>query len=219
MDKMVAYIPIRLNSKRVKGKNIKILGNKPLFLWSLETLLKLDIKVYIYTNWCDELQKICDEYNVDGDIEFLTRPKYLDDDLTKGIDIYKSFAKDVPSENYLLTHCTSPFTSVETYKQLMNAVLNDGYDSAFTVCKHQTFSWYKNKPINFDLPRPRTQDMEPVYIETSAGYCYNKSVLDKNARTGDNYKMIVTEAKESTDIDEYQDFHYANIMIQNGGEK
>ena len=36
--KTVAFVPIRLNSKRVVGKNLKMLGGKPLLRYILDTL-------------------------------------------------------------------------------------------------------------------------------------------------------------------------------------
>ncbi len=39
--KIVAILPMKANSDRVKGKNFKILGNKPLFRWILDTLLEV----------------------------------------------------------------------------------------------------------------------------------------------------------------------------------
>ena len=39
--KLIAILPMKANSERVKGKNFKILGEKPLFKWILDTLLFL----------------------------------------------------------------------------------------------------------------------------------------------------------------------------------
>jgi CMP-N-acetylneuraminic acid synthetase len=39
--KVVAFVPIRLNSKRVVGKNLKLLGAKPLMWYILETLTRV----------------------------------------------------------------------------------------------------------------------------------------------------------------------------------
>ena len=36
--KIVAFSPIRLNSKRVKGKNLKMIGGKPMLCHIFETL-------------------------------------------------------------------------------------------------------------------------------------------------------------------------------------
>ena len=37
----VAFVPIRLNSKRVEGKNLRLLGGKPLLSYILETLVSV----------------------------------------------------------------------------------------------------------------------------------------------------------------------------------
>ena len=40
--KTVAFVPIRLNSKRVVGKNLKSLGGQPLMCYVLNTLAKVN---------------------------------------------------------------------------------------------------------------------------------------------------------------------------------
>ena len=48
--KTVAFVPIRLNSKRVVGKNLKLLGGKPLMCYVLDTLSQVKgvDEVYVY---------------------------------------------------------------------------------------------------------------------------------------------------------------------------
>ena len=48
--KTVAFVPVRLNSKRVKGKNLKLLGGQPLMCYVLDTLAKVNgvDEVYVY---------------------------------------------------------------------------------------------------------------------------------------------------------------------------
>ena len=38
----VALLPMKANSERVKNKNFRTLGSKPLYKWMLDTLLKTD---------------------------------------------------------------------------------------------------------------------------------------------------------------------------------
>ena len=57
--KLIAILPMKANSERVKGKNFKILGEKPLFKWILDTLLNVSEidTVVINTDARDELYK------------------------------------------------------------------------------------------------------------------------------------------------------------------
>jgi len=207
----VAYMPIRLNSKRVERKSVRLLGNRPLLCWSLEQLDLLGIPVCVYCSEPAELASFLDfEAN---NVRFVRRPVHLDDDLTIGIDIYREFSKTVSAKVYLLTHCTSPFVSANTYRKVVAAVTSGEYDSSCTVYKVQTFCWHRNSPINFSVPRPRTQDIEPIYVETSAAYCYSADVLDKGGRTGKRHKLVVTDKRETLDIDHMDDFTEAERLI------
>ena len=50
--KIVALLPIKANSNRVKGKNFRDLAGRPLFRWILDTLLSVDLidKIVINTD-------------------------------------------------------------------------------------------------------------------------------------------------------------------------
>ena len=88
--KTVAFVPIRLNSKRVVGKNLKMLGNKPLLCYILDTLVnvkRID-EVYVYCS-SEEIIK----YLPQG-VKFLKRPESLDRDETLGKEIYEEFEKN-----------------------------------------------------------------------------------------------------------------------------
>ena len=108
--KIVAFVPIRLNSKRVAGKNLKMLGDKPLLQYILDTLMmvrRID-EVYVY---CSSEEIV--SYLPQG-VKFLKRPKFLDRDETLGKEIYEEFTKTIDADVYILAHTTSPFMKVET---------------------------------------------------------------------------------------------------------
>ena len=136
--KVVAFVPIRLNSKRVVGKNLKMLGGKPLMQYILETLSKVSNidEVFVY---CSSEEVI--PYLPQG-IKFLKRSTLLDSDETLGKEIYEAFVKEVDADVYMLAHTTSPFIKVETIENAIDKVVNGGHDSSFSAQKIQTFTWY-----------------------------------------------------------------------------
>jgi len=210
MLKTAIFVPIRLNSKRVKNKNIKLLGGRPLFCWSLEKLDTIDTPIFIYTNGEEILSNLLDFKP--KNITFLKRPEHLDGDLTLGIDIYRQFSQDIPAEKYLLVHCTSPFVKKETYLYALEML--NLYQSVFSVEKIQTFTWYNNSMLNFSLPRPRTQTLEPIFIETSAFYGYWSNVLDKGDRSNEDNFKVITKFPENIDIDDESQFNLANDIAK-----
>lgn len=58
--KVVAFVPIRLNSQRVEGKNLRQLGGKPLMCHILGTLLGVEAIDEVYVYCSDEaVRPIC----------------------------------------------------------------------------------------------------------------------------------------------------------------
>ena len=92
--KTVAFVPVRLNSKRVKGKNLKLLGGQPLMCYVLDTLAKVNGVDEVYVYCSNESIK---EYLPHG-IKFLLRPEFLDRDETLGKEIYEEFSKTIEGD-------------------------------------------------------------------------------------------------------------------------
>jgi CMP-N-acetylneuraminic acid synthetase len=210
--KIVAFVPIRLNSKRVAGKNLKLLGNKPLFLYILETLISIE-KINEKYVFCSSEDII--SFLPEG-IKFLKRNENLDKDETLGWEIYDSFVNKINADIYILAHATSPYIKKETIENAIKKILDEGYDSAFCAEKKQTFVWYNDHPLNYDLKSiPRTQEINPVFIETSAFYMFKREIwIENKQRIGFNPYIAVVDQIEGVDIDNPEDFKFAEIVNQ-----
>ena len=210
--KTVAFVPIRLNSKRVVGKNLKMLGGKPLLCHILETLVWVHLidDVYVY---CSDESII--PYLPKG-VKFLKRPEFLDQDSTLGKDIYNEFVKTIDADVYMLAHTTSPFIKETTISNALERVISGENDSAFSAEKIQTFTWYQGKPLNYELKNiPRTQTIEPIYVETSAFYIFKKEVwTEMGQRIGDKPYIALVDKIEGVDIDWPEDFEFAQKILE-----
>lgn len=145
--KTVALVPIKLNSQRLPHKNILPIAGKPLCWHICNSLVKakgID-EVYVYCS--DEEVK---KYLPEGTL-FKRREKWLDGDLIKGFDIYREFIKEVKADVYVLAHTTSPFIKIASIENALFHIISGENDSAFSAERVQTFAWYHNKPINYDL--------------------------------------------------------------------
>jgi CMP-N-acetylneuraminic acid synthetase len=201
---IVGFMPIRLNSQRVASKSIRTLGGRPLFCWLSETLDQLGFPIHIYCSKPEVLKPLLDF--TPRNLCFTRRPETLDGDGVRGIEIYREFARMVPAEAYLLTHCTSPFTSVETLRQVTEPVLTGRKRCSLVVRRVQTFSWFEGRPLNFSIPRVQTQLLKPIHVETSAAYCYRAEVLEEGDRSDLNPELVEVVYPEDDDIDYESDF-------------
>lgn len=205
--KVVAFVPIKLNSQRLPHKNILPVAGHPL-CWHICNSLKnakgID-EVYVYCS--DSKVK---EYLPEG-ILYKQRDAKLDGDFVKGFEIYQSFINEVDADVYILGHTTSPFIKVESIENALNHIVSGENDSAFSAQRIQTFAWYQGKPINYDINDvPRTQDMEPVWVETSGFFMFKKEVFTvHNRRIGFTPYIQEVSGLEAIDIDEKSDYDMA----------
>ena len=215
--KRVAFVPIRLNSQRVEGKNLRELGGRPLMTYLLQTLTEVENidQVYVY---CSNPSIV--EYLPAG-VKFLQRDEQLDSNTTLGEQIYDAFTREVDADIYILAHATSPFIRPATIADAVAHVESGEYDSAFSAERVQTFAWWDGKPLNYSLEHvPRTQDLEPVFVETSAFFVFERDVWrTKRRRIGERPYMAVTDRIESMDIDNPDDFLLAEAIVAAGLNK
>ena len=215
--KRVAFVPIRHNSQRVEGKNLRELGGRPLVTYLLETLTRVENidEVYVYCS-----NPAVKPYLPEG-VRFLQRDERLDQNTTLGAEIYDAFTREVEADIYILAHATSPFIHPATIANAVAQVESGEYDSAFSAVRVQTFAWWQGKPLNYTFERvPRTQDLEPVYVETSAFFVFREDVWrEKHRRIGERAYMAVTDRIESMDIDNPDDFLLAEAIVAAGLNK
>ena len=151
---IVALLPMKANSERVKGKNFKDFCGKPLFRWTLDTLIsekRID-KVIINT----DARSILKDHNLKDDERVLIRDrkKSICGDHVSMNKIIHDDLLNIDSNLYLMTHTTNPLlTSLSISKSidLYMKGLDKDYDSLFTVNKIQSRFYDENSnPINHD---------------------------------------------------------------------
>ncbi|MBR5863805.1 MAG: acylneuraminate cytidylyltransferase family protein [Alistipes sp.] len=212
--KTVAFVPIRLNSQRIEQKNLRPLGGRPLMTYLLESLAQaknID-EVYVYCSNPDIAE------HLPAGVKFLRRDERLDSNTTLGAEIYDAFTREVDADIYILAHTTSPFIRTSTIEQAVAAVESGDHDSAFSAERIQTFTWWEGKPLNYSLQHiPRTQDLEPIFVETSAFFVFKREVWrEQHRRIGERPYIAVTDRIESMDIDNPDDFTLAEAIVAAG---
>lgn len=209
--KIIGIMPIKLNNERLPGKNTKLLEGKPLLQYELLNLLK--------TGLMDSINVFCSSEGIipflpEG-INFVKRPQYLDLPTSNFSQIFENFFEKHIADIYVYAHATAPYITVETMNECINAVKFGKYDSAFCAVKIQDYLWKKGEPLNFDATDiPRSQDLEPIYRETSGIYVFTKKVFEKyHRRIGSNPFIKEVSFKEAVDINNPEDFMLAELLF------
>lgn len=209
--KKVAIMPIKLNNERLPGKNTMLLGGKPLLQHQLLATQQTGLADEIYVYCSDET--VC-PFLPEG-VTFLKRPAELDLPTSNFTQIFTTFSNAVPADIYVYVHATAPFITPDTITECIQAVQSGEYDSAFCATKIQDFLWKNGEPLNFDATNvPRSQDLEPIYRETSGVYVFTKEVF-ASCRRRIGMKPYIKEVsfKEAVDINNPEDMELAKAMV------
>ncbi|MCY6483671.1 acylneuraminate cytidylyltransferase family protein [Clostridium aestuarii] len=220
MDKkIVALLPIKTYSERVKKKNFREFCGKPLYTWVLDKLLKSKYisKIVIDTD-SKYLLEILDKK--DDKIFLIERPDNLRGGLVPMNQIIHYDILQCEEKCFLQTHCTNPLLSTETIDKTIETYFNNllEYDSLFTVNKIQKRLYNINlQPINHNPNELlRTQDLEPIYEENSNIFIFSKASFENNNnnRIGKKPYLFEQNYLESLDIDTEEDFIIAESVYQ-----
>lgn len=210
--KVVAFVTIKLNSQRLPNKNILPLGKHPLCWHICHTLLQCETidQTYIY---CSE-ERVMDYVPRDERLIFRKRDKWLDGDFIRAQDTYSAFVNEVDADIYVAALTTAPFLSAESIDNGVRMILSGKYDSAFSAQKLQTFAWYQGQPLNYSPKSiPRTQDIDPVFIETSGYFAFTKELWSRHQRRiGFSPYIQIVNDEEAVDIDTKADYDFAQKL-------
>ena len=208
--KIVAIIPIKQNSQRVKNKNFKKINNIPLYELTLKKLKKCNFdEVYVDTD-SDEIKKYC----VKNKINIIHRLKSLSKNTANGNDLLNYHAKIIDADFYFQLFITAPLIKISSIISILKK--SKKHDSILTVQSLYTWFWFKKKPVNYN-PKilPRSQDAQPIIVETTALYGIKKNSLKKRrCRIGLNPFFYELSEKECIDLDNKKDFDYLNYITK-----
>lgn len=212
MKKVIAVVPVKKNSNRIANKNfLDFYNGNSLLRISLDMLNQSTLidEICVYTSDHIESKHIGNNF-----ASIVIRDKSLDSDETQMNEILYSFAQDVFADVYVLVHVTSPFLNIKTIEKGIKGIIDNQYDSAFTVKEFRGFMWDENNLPSYALDAiPRTQDIPPKFIETSGYYAFNREVIiNSKSRIGEKPLLLNVGVLESIDIDNQEDLIIAKLL-------
>ena len=217
LDKIVALVPMRHDSKRVPGKNYRPMCGKPLYAHIIETLLSVETinQVVVDTDSTPVIEGLARDY---PQVKVLLRPEDLRADTTPTNEILVYDTAQVPADLYLQTHSTNPLLKAETIRRAIEQLRQSfpEYDSLFGVTRLQTRLWDElGRAVNHNpAVLLRTQDLPPIYEENSCIYLFTRDTLiSRRNRLGERPMMFEIDASEATDIDVELDFVIAETLM------
>lgn len=225
---MLAIIPARGGSKGLPGKNIRMLGGKPLIHWKIQAALECkSIDRIILSTDSHEIADACSNTGIE--IPFM-RPENLAEDNSSSIDVYNYTIKRLTEENnffddkYVVLLPTVPFVTADDIDNAVTIFEENNADSVIS-CTRLGFpkEWIfdinmKTNVImntNNDISLLPRQSYKDSFIPNGGIYVLRHSLLS----TQKTYYFKNTMAYEmpeerSIDIDTMHDFKLAEFLYQ-----
>lgn len=221
---MIAVIPARGGSKRLPGKNIRQLGDKPLIAWSIEAAKtsKYIDRVIISTD-CEDIANIAQLYG--GDVPFL-RPQELSGDTasSNGVILHALEHIDESFDYVVLLQPTSPLRKAEDIDILLES-FDEKTEGVVSVCpcEHSPL-WANTLPDDMTMGNffpesvigKRSQDLPDYYRLNGSIYAFKvDSFVENNGIFySDKVKAYNMPVERSVDIDTIVDFHIAEVLLE-----
>ncbi|WP_324719192.1 acylneuraminate cytidylyltransferase family protein [Salinimicrobium sp. HB62] len=212
MKKLVAVIPVREGSQRVKSKNIRPFAGKSLLEHKLEIIKQLPVDDIVINTDSEEAIRIAQREG----ISFHRREPYFASSKCSNSEFHHYLAKVTEAENLLIAQVTAPLIMQESYNRAINTFYKVNCDSLMSVKVLKEFIWYNNKPLNYSIENtPNSQDL-PEYLVPTFGLVIveRASMLKTRSYIGKNPHFYKVTQVEAIDIDTELDFEFAEFMFQ-----
>ena len=212
MKKLVAVIPVRAGSQRVKDKNVRPFAGKSLLEHKLDVVMDLPVEEIIVNTDSEEAIEIAKKAGV----SFHRREPYYASSECSNSEFHHYLAKVTDSEDILIAQVTAPLITKESYLNAIDTYYNNDCDSLMSVKVLKDFIWHNGRPLNYSLENtPNSQDL-PEYLVPTFGLVIVKreAMLEARSYIGKNPFFYKVTQHEAIDIDTELDFEFAEFMYQ-----
>lgn len=218
--KIIVIIPARGGSKGIPRKNIRLLANKPLIAYSIETSLKSKyVDKVVVTTDDDEIKFIAEKF---GASTIKRSGKLALDDIPLDPVIYDAVKTEEKScktifDFVITVQPTSPLLKTETIDETIEKLSDNSNDTIISVVDDRHLNWgfddKEKKYYPLYEERVNRQYLPKTFKETGGIFATKKEFLSENSRMGENINLIELNPHESIDIDNYEDWWVAERLI------
>ena len=231
--KVPAFIFARGGSKGLPGKNIRLLGEKPLIAWSIQQALAIErIELVIVSTDSLEIAATAREFG--AEVPFLRPPELATDESPEwlawrhGLEYLKATTGSMP-EIMISVPATAPLRLTIDIENCLDEYEKGGADIVITITdahRNPYFNMVKSNSdgtyclVNALGPTiTRRQDAPEIYDVTTVCYVANSVfVMKRNSIFEGRVRAVHVPIERAIDIDTLLDFHIAEAILRERGK-
>lgn len=229
-ERVIAVIPARGGSKSIPGKNVKLLGGKPLLAWPVDVARQVaEIDRIIVSTDDQEIAGVARRFGA----EVYERPAHLATDQALVIDALKDLLARLDAEGDLpewviLLEPTCPLRTRQDVRACLELIATGKYDSVATF-KDADLNPHRAWRITEDVPEvfiagavpwlPR-QKLPKAYQLNGAVYVFRAALLkdESNSLLVGRLGAVLMPRERSQDIDDHLDFMIVEALLRESGK-
>lgn len=220
LTKVVAFIPARGGSKGIPGKNLALVGGRP--------MLDHVVLAALAAARVDEVVVSTDDPGIAGHVEAAHpavtihhRSAASATDTASTESVMLEYVGTDPGATVLvLLQATSPLTTPGDVDAAIG-LLDGGFDSVVSVVAQRRFRWERSpdgsaSPVAFDpVHRPRRQDHEGFLVENGAVYATTvPGLLASGCRVNGRVGLVEMPEETYVEVDEPADLALVDVLVR-----
>jgi len=219
LGRVIAHIPARSGSKRVKAKNLRYIAGAPLISYAIKAALNSDYLNEVYVNTdSDTVSHLAKKL---GALVY-KRKKSLASDKTTSDEFNMDIINSLRPDTLIMINPVCPLIDSSDINDSIDAYCESEADTLITANTTNMQTFYKTNPVNIDLNSQLSpsQDNEPVYICNWAITIWDaKKYSEKYIRNGyavfgKNRILFPIDPIKSVKISTENDFKMVEILLE-----
>jgi len=160
-SEIIAMIPARMGSERLKCKNLRLLAGKPVIAHAINAAKASCIFSRVVVNSEHEaFGEVAERYGV----EFYKRPIDLGSSEARSDDVVADFISHHPGDLLVWVNPIAPLQPASEIRDAVSYMQEGGFDTVITTKREYLHTLFRGQPLNFSCTErfAKTQDLEPV---------------------------------------------------------
>lgn len=158
--KIIAMIPARMGSQRLKHKNLRKINGIPLITHAIRRAKDSGVFNEI---WVNSESNILGRIALNEGILFHKRPGLLANNTATSEDFVSEFMKSHECDYLFQVHSISPLLSPSQISGFVNEMLAKKYNTLLSVVQEQIECAFQNSPVNFSFNlKTNSQELKPI---------------------------------------------------------
>lgn len=218
---ILVVIPARGGSKGIPRKNLRLLNNKPLISYAIETAKSSQyVDDVVVTTDDSQIALIAEKFgaSVVRRSQDLAQDDTLLDPVIYDAMIQKEKQAFDEYDIIITLQPTSPLIKIQTLDRAIEKFKDFSLDSVISVVDDRHLSWGYDEENQRYFPnyiqRLNINDLPKSFRETGAILATRRSFVHEDSRLGTNIDIIEVSREESVNIQNYEDWWIAENYLQ-----